>query len=139
MTDLKPEPAAVRNARRDVASARQAMLATLSELKDRLQPRTLASEAWAKAKDKGADLAEDAVDAVKARPVAVGGALAEFAMFLARDPIKDGVRNLYGAMTSSKEHKPKPARKPKPAPASAKARVAKPRVAKPRPRAKTEK
>ena len=36
--------------------------------------------------DKGADIAEDAVDAVKARPVAVGGVAAALGLFLAREP-----------------------------------------------------
>ena len=69
----------------------------------------LANEAWEKAKNKGADLAEDAVDAVKKRPVATGGVIAALTMFLAREPIKDGITNLYDAMTSKKEPKTKAA------------------------------
>ena len=44
-------------------------------------------EVWEKAKDKGADLAEDAVDAVRARPYAATGVVAAIAMFIAREPI----------------------------------------------------
>ena len=69
------------------------------------QPKTLAADAWEKAKNKGADLAEDAVDAVKARPVAVGGVVAALAMFLAREPIKDAAVKIYDAMTSRREPK----------------------------------
>jgi hypothetical protein len=79
------------------------------ELQQRLQPKTLASEAWEKAKEKGADLAEDAVDAVKSRPVAVGGVVAALTMFLAREPIKDAAVKLYDAMTSKEEPKAKAA------------------------------
>ncbi|HVF36792.1 MAG TPA: hypothetical protein VNA29_02485 [Sphingomicrobium sp.] len=105
-------------ARIEVARTRAALIDTARELQQRLQPWTLASEAWEKAKNKGADLAEDAVDAVKKRPVAVGGVVAALAMFLAREPIKDAAVNLYDAMTSPKEPKRKPAAlKPKGKPA----------------------
>lgn len=94
-------------ARIEVARTRAALIDTARELQSRLQPKTLANEAWEKAKIKGADLAEDAVDAVKKRPVATGGVIAALTMFLAREPIKDAVSNLYDAMTSKKEPKRK--------------------------------
>ena len=94
-------------ARIEVARTRAALIETAREIQARLQPKTLASEAWEKAKIKGADLAEDAVDAVKSRPVAVGGVVAALTMFLAREPIKDAAVKLYDAMTSSDEPKPK--------------------------------
>lgn len=87
-------------AQANVAEAREALIDTARELQQRLQPKTLAREAWESAKVKGADMAEEAVDAVKRRPVATGGIVAAIAMFLAREPIKDGVRNIYDAMTS---------------------------------------
>jgi hypothetical protein len=86
-------------ARIEVARTRGAMLETARELQVRLQPKTLASEAWEKAKDKGADIAEGAVDAVARRPVAVGGVLAAVAMFLAREPLKAATVKFYDAMT----------------------------------------
>ena len=96
---------------------------TARELQQRLQPKTLASEALEKAKVKGADLAEDAVDAVKSRPVAVGGVVAALTMFLAREPIKDAAVKLYDAMTSKDEPKAKaPALKARKTPARAPAR-----------------
>lgn len=104
-------------AQANVDSAREALIDTAQELQQRLQqrfqPSILAREAWESAKMKGADMAEEAVDAVKRRPVATGGIIAAIAMFLARDPIKDGVRNIYDAMTSHDEPEAKPpARKP---------------------------
>ena len=87
-------------ARIEVARTRGELLGTVHELQARLQPKTLASDAWAKAKNKGADLAEDAVDAVKARPMAVGGVAAALGLFLARQPIKDAAVKLYDALTS---------------------------------------
>ena len=94
-------------ARIEVERKRAAMMETVHELQLRLQPRTLASEAWEKAKEKGADLDEAAVDAVRSRPVAVGGVVAALTMFLAREPIKDAVVKLYDAMTSKEEPKAK--------------------------------
>ena len=102
----------------DVAEAREALIDTARELQQRLAPKTLARDAWESAKNKGADIAEDAVDAVKRRPVATGGVIAAIAMFLARDPIKHQVSRLYDAMTSSDEPEEvvakAPARKPVP-------------------------
>ena len=92
-------------ARIEVARTRAALIDTARELQGRLQPKTLASEAWEKAKNKGADLAEDAVDAVKARPVAVGGVAAALGLFLAREPIRDAAVKLYDAMTSRHDTK----------------------------------
>jgi hypothetical protein len=100
---------AVTAARILVARRRGEMLGTVHELQARLQPRTLASDAWAKARNKGADMAEDAVDAVKARPVAVGGVAAALGLFLARRPIADAAVKLYDALTSDDDPKPKKA------------------------------
>ena len=97
-----------------VAEAREALIDTARELQQRLQPKTLVREAWESAKIRSADIAEDAVDAVKRRPVATGGIIAAIAMFLAREPIKDRVSRIYDAMTSDDEEAPQkpPVRKP---------------------------
>jgi len=76
-------------ARGEVERSRTRVMATAQELQERLSPKTLAKGAWQGAKEKGADLAEDAVDAVKARPMAAGGVVAAVAMFLAREPLMD--------------------------------------------------
>ena len=115
-----------------VADARKALIDTARELQQRLQPKTLAREAWESAKVKGADLAEDAVDAVKRRPVATGGVIAAIAMFFAREPIKDGVSRLYDAMTSKDEPEEVVAKAPVRKPAPRRKRSA------PRPARKTE-
>jgi len=62
---------------------------TAHELQERLSPRTLARGAWEGAKDKGASLAENAVDAVRARPLATTGVVAAITMLLAREPLLD--------------------------------------------------
>jgi hypothetical protein len=86
-------------ARIEVERRRGELIETARELQARLQPKVLANEAWEKAKMKGADLAEDAVDAVAKRPVAVGGVVAALAMFLAREPLKKATVKFYDAMT----------------------------------------
>ena len=94
-------------ARGEVERNRARLMATAHELQERLSPKVIARDAWEGAKDKGAGLAEDAVDAVRSRPLATGGVVAALTMFLAREPIKDAAVKLYDAMTSPDEPKPK--------------------------------
>ena len=56
-------------ARVDAERRRARVMATAHELQERLSPKVLARDAWQGAKDKGANLAENAVDAVKSRPL----------------------------------------------------------------------
>jgi len=93
-----PEIAA---ARIDAERRRARLMATAQERQERLSPRTLARNTWQGAKEKGADLAEDAVDAVKARPLAATGVVAAITMFLAREPLID----LAGSMFKSGKDK----------------------------------
>lgn len=99
----------------EVERAREQMVATIRELAQMLAPRTIARNVWEGAKVKGADLAEDAVDAVKRRPVAATGLIAAVTMFLAREPIKNGIVSLYDAMTSDEEETAPPPAPRKPA------------------------
>lgn len=95
----------------DVEDRRARLLDTVDELSDLFEPRKIVQEVWDSAKDKGADIAGDAVEAVKRRPVAATGVVAALTMFLAREPIKDGIVSIYDAMTSKKKT-PAPAAKP---------------------------
>ena len=108
------EPEPIRAARAEVEARKAEMIDTVRELQQRLQPATLASGAWEAAKNKGANLAEDAVDAVRSRPVAVGGVAAALGLFLARAPIRDVARRFYDSMTSARDEPPR-ATEPKPA------------------------
>ena len=102
----------VADARRKAEQARAKFWGSVDELLDfaqdvqrRLEPSHLARDAWEAAKSKGADVAEEAVDAVRKRPIAAGGAVAALALFIAREPLMD----LAGKLMSSKPKK-KPAR-----------------------------
>ena len=85
----------IRLARQEAELARRRLAATAAELQQRLKPGTLASHAWAGVKDKSGDLADDAVEAVKARPVPVAAVLTAFTLFLARAPLKAAVSRLF--------------------------------------------
>jgi hypothetical protein len=79
----------VTSARIEAERARVRLMESAQQLQARLSPKTLARGAWEGAKEKGADLAEGAVDAVRKRPVAITGVVAAIALFLAREPLKD--------------------------------------------------
>ena len=95
-------------ARIEAERTRARLMASAHELQDRLSPKTLARDAWQGAKSKGADMAEDAVDAVRSRPLTATGVIAAITLFLAREPLIDLAGKLGG---SSKRSKRKPTRK----------------------------
>jgi ElaB/YqjD/DUF883 family membrane-anchored ribosome-binding protein len=79
----------IAEARAEVDRSRSRLMSTAHELQDRISPKTLARNTWQGAKEKGADLAENTVDAVRARPFAATGVVAALTMFLAREPLID--------------------------------------------------
>jgi hypothetical protein len=93
-------------ARREAEAARRRLTATVTELQQRLKPATLATNAWEGVKDKSGELADDAVRAVKARPVAVSAVLAAVTLFLARAPIKSAVAGLLSGEDEEPEAAP---------------------------------
>lgn len=97
----------VERARAEADESLQRIIALAQELQQRLAPRVLARDAWESAKSKGADLAEEAVDAVRNRPVAAAGAVAAITAFLAREPLMD----LVGKLWNGKDEKKKPAKR----------------------------
>lgn len=99
----------VQNARVRADEAQHRIIYLLQELQQRIAPKTLARDAWEGAKSKGADLAEDAVDAVRKRPLAATGAVAAVAMFLAREPLMDLASKLW----NGKSDKPAKSKKRK--------------------------
>jgi hypothetical protein len=92
-------------AKNEAEAARRRLTTTAAELQQRLKPATLASNAWEGVKDKGEELADGAVEAVRARPVAVSAALGAFTLFLARAPIKAGIARLLQDDDDS-DHRP---------------------------------
>jgi hypothetical protein len=84
----------IAKAKRAALRARDRFDRTLAAVQSRISPGNLAEEAWDGVKDKGADIAEGALQAVKSRPKAVSLALGAFAVFLARAPLKRAVGRL---------------------------------------------
>jgi hypothetical protein len=93
----------LRLAKQEAELARRRLAATAAELQQRLKPGTLASNAWAGVKDKSTEIADDAVEAVKARPVPVAAALTAFTLFLARAPIKSAVSWIFSGRDEGDE------------------------------------
>ena len=102
-----PEIAA---ARIKADKARAQLMETARELQERLSPAVLAQNAWEGAKSKGADLAEDAVDAVRKRPAIATGVVAALTLFLAREPLLDAGRKLSGGVKGKRKAKKKTAK-----------------------------
>jgi ElaB/YqjD/DUF883 family membrane-anchored ribosome-binding protein len=84
----------IAEAKRTARQARARFDATLAATQARLHPNSLANEAWDEVKEKGAEMADNAVTAVKSRPVAVSAALGAIALFLARAPLKRAATRL---------------------------------------------
>lgn len=84
----------VEQAKRNVVAARARLDGTLGALQLRLRPASLAGEAWDGVKDKSADLADGALQAVRKRPAAASVAVGALALFLAREPLKRGLARL---------------------------------------------
>ena len=94
-------------ARIDADRARARLMDTAHRLQARISPGTLASKAWQGAKEKGADMAENAVDAVRKRPIAATGVVAAIALFLARDPLKDLAEKVADGVTTKRPKRTK--------------------------------
>jgi len=87
-------PVEIEQAKREAVRARTRFERTLAAVQQRLQPGNLAEEAWDGVKDKSADLADGALQAVKNRPKAVSVVVGAFALFLARGPLKRAASRL---------------------------------------------
>jgi hypothetical protein len=99
-----PEIAAARD---EVERRRARLMSTAQVLQERLSPKTLARGAWQGAKDKGADLAEKSVDAVRARPLAATGVVAAITMFLAREPLMDLAHKMMDGVSHKRRSSPR--------------------------------
>lgn len=104
---MSEDEARIVAARLKVERSRERLIETAQQLARQLEPGRIARGLWDDAKDKGADLAEEAVDAVKARPIAATGIAAGLALFLAREPIAELAGKWWnGARTRKKSKGP---------------------------------
>ena len=98
-----PDSPEVLALRLEAEHRRARLMGTAQQLQERLSPKTLAKGAWQGTKEKGADLAENAVDAVKARPLAATGVVAAITMFLAREPLMDFASKLADSVGAKRK------------------------------------
>lgn len=101
------EPPEVAAARIEAGRRRARLMETAHRLQARLSPAVLARGAWQGAKEKGADMAENAVDAVRKRPIAATGVVAAIALFLAREPLKGLADKMAGSAAGKRSGKKK--------------------------------
>jgi len=86
----------IARAEANVAAAREKLLVSTQSLQARLKPAVLANDVWEAAREKGEEVANDAVRAVKQRPVAASAAAIGVAAFIARKPIWRLIARLTG-------------------------------------------
>ena len=103
---MKPDAPQVAAARIEAERTRARLMDTAHRLQARISPGALASSAWQGAKEKGADMAETAVDAVRKRPIAATGVIAAITLFLAREPLFELAEKLSDSVKGEK-NKPK--------------------------------
>ncbi|MGE5722161.1 MAG: DUF3618 domain-containing protein [Sphingomonadales bacterium] len=97
--------AGLEQAKLDAERARKRLASTLGELQQRLKPGALAGQAWSGVREKGSEIADDAVEAVRERPAATAGVLAAFALFLARGQIISAASRLAFRRKNAKKPK----------------------------------
>lgn len=89
----------LKRAKIEAEIAKQRLSSTAGALQQRLKPGSLANEAWTGVKDKSEELADEALQAVKDRPVQASGLLAAILIFLAREPLWDALSSLFRGRT----------------------------------------
>jgi ElaB/YqjD/DUF883 family membrane-anchored ribosome-binding protein len=91
-------------ARGEAEAAKARLRQTLDELKTRLAPKTLASQAMQAAKDKSIVVADDTVSAVKDKPLLSASIATGVALFVARRPVFSALGWVFGRNKKSKAY-----------------------------------
>lgn len=102
MKQPKPEEQ-LEMAQMEAERAKKRFADTSGALQYRLKPGTLMNNAWEGVRDKGETLADDAMQAVKERPVTVSGVIAGLLIFLAREPLYRFIARLFGGRSDRDE------------------------------------
>lgn len=77
----------VERAREEAMRARARLADTMGEIQDRLNPRNLINDAWQEVRERGHDIADQAVHLARAKPLATSAVAATAIALLAREPI----------------------------------------------------
>lgn len=91
---VKPE-AELERAQADVGLAKRRLASTMGALQYRLRPDTLMNNALEGVREKGTAAADNAMQAVKERPMTASGIVAALFIFLARDPLWRMILRLF--------------------------------------------
>lgn len=83
-------------ARATVERSQSDLLATVAELKSRLAPANLASDAWSSVKQKGSQASGQGLKAVTEHPGPAGGAVLALALFFLRGPLAHLLTRIFG-------------------------------------------
>jgi ElaB/YqjD/DUF883 family membrane-anchored ribosome-binding protein len=86
----------VERAKQEAEQARRRLASTLASLQQKLSPTAWINQAWSEVRERSGDFADDAVQAVKSRPVAASGVVAAALLLLARNPLRALVSKLFG-------------------------------------------
>lgn len=89
----------LRAAQVEAAAARTGMAEALTALQTRLDPRNLARAAIETVRDRGEELAEDAVDLMRRKPAAAGAAAVAAVALVAHGPLRRGLAALIDKAT----------------------------------------
>jgi hypothetical protein len=100
----------IRQAKAEAERARKRFAETLACVGAEM-PGAVANQAWTEVRDKGSELADDAVEAVKKRPVAASAAVAAIGLFLARDQITSAASRLLNRRKGKRPAKKRPTKK----------------------------
>lgn len=85
----------VDRARAAAMQARARLAGTMSEIQDRLNPRTLLSDAWQEVREHGQELVGEVIQTARAKPVATSAMAAAVIALFAREPIWRAVATLF--------------------------------------------
>ena len=96
-------PAAIEQAKRAAVRARGRLDDSIAALLQRLRPANLADEGWQAVKHKGAEIADDAMGAVKKRATYLSLAAGAVALFAAREPLGRTVARLLSDESEEEE------------------------------------
>lgn len=99
-----PTPDRIRKAAAEAERAKSQLASTLGALQYRLKPGTLMSNAWDGVREKGGEMADGAMQAVKERPMTATGILAGIVLLLAREPLWRLVSGLFSSGEEQDEH-----------------------------------
>jgi len=94
----------IARARGDADAAKARLMGTVDEVKVRLAPGKLASDAVQSAKDRSIVVADDAVTAVKERPGLAAGIATAAALIIARRPLFAAVGRMFRSSDEPSNH-----------------------------------